>query len=383
MRIAMVTDSYHPTRDGVVTSLEITKKGLEGRGHEVFVVAPDPGKKFRMEGVSYFRAIRFKTYEGYFLPILPSNKIEIIDSLNIDVIHIHGVAVMALKAMLAARTLKKPVVLTFHTMVGDTMRYYSPIDMPPEMADRLVWIYLRNLLKRADAVISPTPSIATELEENNIRPRGRLAVIPTGTDTARFHPKNDDSHIRKKYGLDGKKIIVHVGRISYEKNIDVAVRALSQLDDDIVMVIVGKGPAKEDLEKLVKDIGLTERVIFTGFVPDEELPYYYAAADVAISASKFETQGLSILEAMSSGVPVACVSERAFKDIVRDGENGFIFTDGSDCATAVRKCINGGQTIKDGARRTAERYSIVTAAEEMENLYKEVIVLKKKRLEVK
>jgi len=380
MRIAMITDSYYPTRDGVVTSLEITKRGLEDRGHQVFIVAPDPGKDQRMDGVYYFRAVKYKKYEGYFLPIFPSNKIEILQSLNIDVIHIHGVAVMALKGMLACRTLKKPAVLTFHTMVGDTMRYYSPINLPPDVAYKLVWIYLRNLLKRTDAVVTPTPSIAVELKNNGVNPRGEIAVIPTGVDTEHFNPNNDCTRLRDLYKLEGRKVVVHIGRISFEKNIDIAVKALKELDDNVVMMIVGKGPAKEDVKKVVKENGLDDRVIFTGFVPDAELPEYYAVADVAVSASKFETQGLSILEAMSSGVPVACVNERAFKDIVKDGENGFLFQEPEECAEAIRKCIDGGQEICDGARNAAMKYSIISAAEDMENLYKKVIDSKKERL---
>lgn len=365
MRIAMVTDSFYPTRDGVVTSLCITKKGLEDRGHEIFIVAPDPGEEHRLPGVHYFPAVPFNKYEGYYVPIFPSDKREILESLDVDVIHVHGVAVMALKALIAARALKKPLVLTFHTSVGDTMQYYSPIKMPKDLSDRLVWTYLRNILKMPFAVIAPTEPVAEELERMGVRTK-RTAVIPTGLDVDRFTPSNDGTAVRARYGLEGKKVLIHVGRISYEKNLDKVVEAMRLLDDAVLMA-VGKGPAEDMIREKAEAAGVGDRVIFTGFVADEDLPGYYAAADAAVSASRFETQGLSIMEAMATGLPVACVNERAFSSFVEDGKNGFLF--GDDMLDAIVKALNASREIREEARRTAERFSIAAAAKDLEDLY--------------
>ncbi len=370
MRIAMVTDSFYPTRDGVVTSLCITKKGLEDRGHEVFVVAPDPGEEHRLPGVNYFPAVSFSKYKGYYVPIFPSNKREILESLDVDIIHVHGVAVMALKALIAARAIKKPLVLTFHTSVGDTMQYYSPIKMPREVSDRLVWTYLRYLLKGPLAVIAPTEPVAEELERMGVRTR-RTAVIPTGSDVGRFNPSNDGTAVREKLGLKGKKVLIYVGRISFEKNIGEIVEVMPLLDDTILM-LVGKGPAEEMLRTKAEALGVGDRVIFPGFVSDEELPSYYAAADAAISASRFETQGLSIIEAMATGLPVVCVNERAFSSFVEDGKNGFLFED--NMLEAIEKALNASSEIREEARRTAERFSIAASAKELEDLYNDAII---------
>ncbi|KQM10598.1 MAG: glycosyltransferase [Candidatus Methanomethylophilaceae archaeon] len=370
MRIAMVTDSFYPTRDGVVTSLCITKKGLEDRGHEVFVVAPDPGEEHRLPGVNYFPAVSFSKYKGYYVPIFPSNKREILESLDVDIIHVHGVAVMALKALIAARAIKKPLVLTFHTSVGDTMQYYSPIKMPREVSDRLVWTYLRYLLKGPLAVIAPTEPVAEELKRMGVRTR-RTAVIPTGSDVGRFNPSNDGTAVREKLGLKGKKVLIYVGRISFEKNIGEIVEVMPLLDDTILM-LVGKGPAEEMLRTKAEALGVGDRVIFPGFVSDEELPSYYAAADAAISASRFETQGLSIIEAMATGLPVVCVNERAFSSFVEDGKNGFLFED--NMLEAIEKALNASSEIREEARRTAERFSIAASAKELEDLYNDAIM---------
>ena len=209
----MMTDSWYPTRDGVVTSITIIKESLEALGHEVFIIAPEPEKEARQEGVYYFPAVRFRSYEGYYVPILPSNKMEILRKINPDVIHIHGVATMAVRALICSHELRIPTVMTFHTMVDDAAKYYSPIKLPPETMERLIWMYLRQILKRVDVVVTPTACIGRELESHGARCRN-LVTIPTGTDVAKFHPGIPCDEIRRRHGLEGKKVAIHVGRIS-------------------------------------------------------------------------------------------------------------------------------------------------------------------------
>ncbi|TQS85461.1 MAG: hypothetical protein A3208_03080 [Candidatus Methanoprimaticola hominis] len=279
MRIAMMTDSWFPTRDGVVTSITIIKESLEALGHEVFIVAPEPEKEFRQEGVYYFPAVRFRSYEGYYVPILPSNKMEVLREIDPDVIHIHGVATMALRGLVCGHELGIPTVMTFHTMVDDAAKYYSPIKIPPETMEKLIWIYLRQILKRMDVVVTPTACIGEELKSRGAVCRN-LVTIPTGTNTAEFHPGIASDDIRRRHGLEGKRVAIHVGRISYEKELDMVVRAMQRID--ATLLVAGKGPAKADVEKLVEDLGLQDKVVFAGFVPDSELPAYYNAADIAV-----------------------------------------------------------------------------------------------------
>ena len=350
MRIAMMTDSWFPTRDGVVTSICIIKESLEALGHQVFIIAPEPEEEYRQEGVYYFPAVRFKSYEGYYVPIFPSNKIEIMREIDPDVILIHGVATMALRGLICGHTLGIPTVMTFHTMVDDAAKYYSPVKLPPETMDRLIWIYLRQILKRMDVVVTPTACIGDELRSHGAECRN-LVAIPTGAKTDVFRPGIPCEDIRERYGLTGRRVVIHVGRISYEKEIDMVVRAMR--DIDAVLLIVGKGPAREEVESVVEEVGIGDRVVFTGFVPDEELPRFYNAADIAVSASRFETQGLSILEAMASGKTVACRNGRAFAEIVRDGVNGYLFDDTEGCAEAIRKALDAPEEVRRASYETA------------------------------
>lgn len=372
MRIAMVTDSYLPTRDGVVTAVITLRKALEDMGHTVFIIAPDPGKEYREEGVIYFRATKFKKYPDYYIPIFPSNKREVIESLNVDVIHIYGVTFMALKALIVSHTTHIPTVMTYVTNVVDALRFYSPLPLPLPMQEKLAWIYIRNILKRPRCIIALTPESLKEFDQNGIRPK-RTEVIPIGIDIRHFVEGLDGSEIRKRYGLENNRVVIHVGRVSYEKNIPQAVDAMRFMPEDVRLMIVGKGPALEDLKKHVQDSGLSDRVIFTGFVSDEELPLHYAASDVVVSASRFETQGLTIVEAMACGIPAACAAGRAFLDVIKDGYNGYLFGEApEDCAEALKKCLDEKEALMPGIRATAVEYSTDTVGKKLTALYESV-----------
>ncbi|MCL2148409.1 MAG: glycosyltransferase [Methanomassiliicoccaceae archaeon] len=372
MRIAIMTDSYLPTRDGVVTAVMTLSKSLRDLGHTVFIIAPDPGEGGREEGVHYFPAMRFRKYPDYFLPVFPSGKRGLIESLDPDIIHIHGVAFMALKGLIVSRSTGVPAVATYCTNVVDTLEFYSPVPIPAHILSRLAWVYLRNFLKRPKCVVALTPATLTEFEENGVVTK-RTAVIPVGIDVDRFATGLDGSGIRERHGIADERVVIHVGRVSYEKNIGVPIKAMRHLPEGVKLMVVGKGPALEDMKGLARSEGLEGRVIFTGFVPDDELALYYSASDVVVSASRFETQGLTIAEAMACGLPAACSDGRAFLDVVEDGVNGFFFKDTpEDCASAILRCLEGGEGMSANARRTAEGYSMRAVAKRMADLYESV-----------
>lgn len=369
MRIAMITDSYYPTRDGVVTSITTTKKALEDMGNEVFIIAPDPGKDARIDGVIYIGSIKFRSYEGYFIPILPSKALREIDSLDVDIIHIHGIAVMALRGLLYSRLLKKPVVLTFHTMVGDVLDYYSPVSLDKGFIEKILWKYMRFVLKRMDSVIVPTPGIGREL----IGKVGEIDVvtIPTGIDTGCFHPRIDYAELKKKLNICTKYVVAHVSRLSYEKNIDMVIHAMHNVD--ATLVIAGSGPCEEELKKQTVEEGLTEKVIFTGFLEKDELLQLYSMADAVVSASAFETQGLSILEAMACGTPVVCRDARAFHDIITDRKNGFLFTDPEQLPETINCAIHATEEVIDMELSTAMENSRENSARKLIELYTKIV----------
>lgn len=373
MRVMIMTDSYLPTRDGVVTSVISQRKFLEGMGHEVVIVAPDPGEEHREEGVYYFRARKFRTYEGYFVPVYYSRATKLVRELEPDVIHIRGVALMALKALIASRRTKVPTVLTYDTMVTDVIDRYSPVRLPKRMLVKLAGIYLRQELKRPGCVIVPSDSTGRELTEVlRVRPKA-METVPTPVD-ASYYSRADGSEVRAKYGLEDSRVLITVGRASYEKNVDVIIRSMPLMGTDVRLLVVGKGPALDDWKKAAEDAGVPDRVVFTGFVDGGDLVAHYSCADAFVSASVFETQGLTVIEAMSCGLPVACGNGRAYLDYVEDGVNGYIFDlDPESCAGAMRRALDAPQEVREAARATAEGFSIPKVAAKLVSVYEGVI----------
>jgi len=377
MKVAIVTDSYFPTRDGVATQVLSTKQCMERMGHEVIIVAPDPGEKDREEGIIYIPAKPFKSYEGYFLPTFRHNNLKELTALKPDIIHMHGCTVMTLKGLVTSHFSGIPTVQTFVTMVNEVAYQYSPIKLPPNFLNKLVQIYLRQELKRPNALVVPTPPIARELLEMGVKPK-RMEIIPVGVDIDHFKRNDKGDEIRERHGLVGKKVLITVGRLSFEKNVGLIIKTMKQMDDDIALLICGKGPMDKEWRQLAVDEGVTDKVVFAGFVPDEDLISYYSCADIFITASKFETQGLTTLEAMACEIPALCANGRAFTDVIKNGENGYLFeTTEEDCARVIREGLADLDNLKKGARATAELYSMENTAIALDKLYKEVVESKK------
>ncbi len=377
----MTTDSYLPSPGGVVTAVLNAKKALEDRGHEVIVIAPDPGKEeLREEGTIYFPAWECRPYPGYFVPIYPSNKMDVIKKLKPDIIHSQGQLIMGLRSMVVCRNLNLPFVVSFNTMHTEALEYHSPFNLDSHVTEDLIWFYFRTLLQRADGVITLTDAIGEELKRRAPHIK-RMETIPVGIDTKRFNPDVDGSIIKRRLGLDGKKVIIHVGRLSHEKNIVLIIDSMKHMDDDTVLVLVGGGPAEEKLRKKVRTSGLNDKVVFAGYIPSEELGNYYAAADASVIASKFETQGLVVIEAMACGLPVAAINYRALKEAVDDNVNGMLFEDEPrSCAQAMEACINADERMRAAARETAEKHSIDANTDRLIELYEYAIECNSKKI---
>lgn len=379
MKIAVFTDTYLPTVDGVVTSVLTTKRELERQGHEVVVFAPQaPGNGCgRVEDVIWVRAREFRHYPGYRLAMFPGREVEDITEIDADVVHSHGIGFMGIKGLWSAWQCKRPHVLTFHTMIMDALTFYSPFDLQLNLLERGLRLYLRVFLHKCRAVVVPTRAILREIE--SLAPRIRFTdVIPTGIDARRFRPDVDGSWVRDRWELDGHEVVLTVGRIAREKSLPVLVNAFGRLKGDYPdakFLIVGSGPYEEGLKAFVRRKGLQDDVIFAGFVPDEDLPAHYAAADAFAIASKFETQGLVVLEAMATGKPVAGAQFRAIPEFVKDGVNGYLFPpgDASGAADAIRKCLGSRDALGRNGRITSEGFTVEATTRRLLRVYAAVL----------
>src|SRR5947199_159041 len=292
MRIALFTDSYLPTVDGVVTSVLSTRRQLEAHGHEVVVFAPeDPRRRgTREDGTVYVRAKEFHHYPGYRLAMFPGREVDLIKDLGIDVIHIHGVGFVGIKGLWASWQAKIPRVSTFHTMIHDTLAFYSPFGLNLHLLERGLRFYLKIFLRKTQGVVVPSRAILDDIMA--LSPRANIADV-----------------------------------------------------------------------------------IFNGFVPDGDLAKYYAAADAFAIASKFETQGLVVLEALASGRPVAGANYRAIPEFVREGVNGALFdpNDVRGCAAAILRCLRGRDSMQEAAPEVALDYSVERCTRRLERVYERLV----------
>ncbi len=379
MKIAFFTDTYLPTVDGVVNSIRNTKRGLEARGHQVLVVAPaagDSGEAPPRDTV-FSRARELRRMPGYRISFLPTKReLNVLSKYKPDLIHAHGFAFMGLKGMWASRELFRRMVLTFHTMIMDAIPYYTPFKRRSRVLTGLISRYLRAFLHRSGAVVTPTQAVLDELRV--LAPHmQRTEVIPNGVDLERFRPDLDGKAVREKHDLGDAELLLHVGRVAPEKDIAFLLKAFPGLQrrrPGCKLLIVGTGPELEGCKRFVQSHRLSDDVLFTGFVPDEELPAYYAAADVMTIASQFETQGMVALEAMACGKPVVAVNYRAFPEYIEDGRNGFLFPPGDVpgfhmSVLAALDCEDG---IREGARETAQRFSWDHCTEKLVALYEDM-----------
>ncbi|MFQ6128107.1 MAG: glycosyltransferase [Thermoplasmata archaeon] len=380
MRIGLFTDTYLPAVDGVVNSLLTTRKALEEMGHEVVVCAPEDRRNCSPSDVKaiYCKAREFKKYPGYRMARLFSDRLTLaMRKYNPDLMHSHGIAVVGMKSMWASRELKVPYVLTFHTMVLDALNYYSPVKLNLSFMTWIIRRYLRFFLHRCKGVVVPTSAIAREVRA--IAPRVKMMeVIPTGIDTERFNTNVSGRKVREQWNLDGNELILHVGRISPEKNVNLLLSAFSLVKKEkpnAKLMFVGSGPALKDCKKRVERMGLGDDIIFTGFIDDQLLPNYYAACDAFAITSKFETQGLVVLESMASGKCVAGVNFRAIPEFVKEGETGFLFEPDNpfDCSRAIIRALECESSLRKHTRRMAERYSIRRCTERLVSFYETLV----------
>jgi len=371
MKIAMFADSYYPTVDGAVVAMEILADGLQKRGHEILVLAPDVAERAKTtRTVHYLPSREYKHYPGYRMVISPGDMLEYLRNEKVVIIHSHGLASMAILSLTSARALKIPHVLTFHTMANEAIRYYSPLPIRQDFMENLVWVYLRNMMKRPEVVVVPSLPIKEELETNGVVMK-KCEVVPTGVDCTRFTPERYDPGFLKRFGLEGKTVVLHVGRLSKEKHLEVILKAIAEIapkEPNLRLLVVGSGPAAQEYKDVAERFGISEKVVFAGFLPDNDLPVAYASCDILAIASTFETQGLVVLEALASGLPVAGRRYRAIPEFVQEGKNGCLF-EPDTCADAIRRCLHRAESMKISAVSSAMEHSVDSSAARLEKVY--------------
>ena len=345
MRVALFTETYLPYINGVVTHVKILKEGLERLGHEVLVVTADPHTKqhFIQDHVLHCPAREMKRFYGFGVANPISRKrLKILEEFNPDIIHIHNEFGIGLFGLRAAKALKKPVVYTLHTMYDEYIYYVAP--KPLVKATRgLSHLYMRYLVRHANALTGPSKKCQEYFDQIGIQ--RSVSVIPNPVELDIFSPEQIDPQqkqaFRQRYGIDKEDMIAcFVGRLGREKSVDVLLDYWAKSitpDDHIHLVIIGDGPDKPALEQQAKDLGIANMVTFTGKVMHDQLPPYYAECDVYITASLSDTNSISMLEGMATGLPVLQRLDPLNADQVVEGINGYLFNSPQEMGQKLRE----------------------------------------------
>ncbi|MFI9553606.1 glycosyltransferase [Nonomuraea endophytica] len=327
-RILISTDTYPPDVNGTAVFTYRLATGLAERGNEVHVICQSdegPAKADVVDGVIVHRLRSAPLLVHPTMRVtVPTRLDRLVEAIDPDVLHSQGHFVVGRAAINAARRRGVPVVATNHFMPDNLFQFGHVPARLRAKAGQLAWRDFRRIFNRAQRVTTPTPLAAKLLADTGFA--GEVEPVSCGIDLARFHPHTEPKQwARKMFGLPDRNTVLFVGRLDEEKRLDDLVRALPYVlnETDAQLAFVGRGNQREVLEALAKRIGVADRVFMLGFVPDEQMPQAFAAADAFAMPSIAELQSIATLEAMASGLPVVVADAMALPHLVDD--NGFLF----------------------------------------------------------
>ncbi len=376
MRIGLFTESYLPDPNGVATTVAATARELEKLGHTVYIIAPKhPGYKdeknvIRLYALKVMEKLDMRTA----LHVPERNLIKII-RLDLDLIHGHAGGTVSFIGWEVARLKNIPYIGTYHTLAHEYTHYILRGKLLTPGFFKTVTRIFGNM---CDQLIAPTERAKNELRAMKVsRP---IAILPSGIDLETFTnvPKG---YLRERLHIsDSTKILLYVGRLGREKSMDFLVRAYSDIvkkHPKTALVLVGDGPDKKSLRKLAKELGVSKKVYLPGFIKPNLIPQIYADSDIFVFASKTETQGMVLVEAMASGLPVVAVSDPAFTDLVVNDKNGYL-TDRSieDFSKKVGNILSSEKlysAMSSASIKMSKKYSVVLHTKNLEKLYEKLL----------
>ncbi len=372
MHIAFFTNTYRPTMSGVVRSIDTFRQAFTDMGHNVFIFAQKAHNYEDKEPFIFrYPAIEVPFANDYAFPMPFSRTIDkMLPSLKLDVIHSHHPFLLGDTAADKAKSLGLPMVFTFHTRY-DEYTHYVPIS--PDLSKTVIDLWMSRYLEKCQHIITPSESIKQILIDNGIE--GDITAVPTGIDIAPF-VEADGEPIRKEHGWGDDLVIISVGRLAKEKSFDTLLEAAAQVMSDrshVRLVIVGGGLEEKSLAKLAKELGIADRVEFTGSIPFEVVPSYLKAADIFCFASTSETQGLVTMEAMAAGCPIVAVDATGTSDAVENGKDGLLTKNNAEAlAKALERVIDDSdlrQHLIEGAEKKVQWFDYRLQAQRMLDVY--------------
>ena len=373
MRIVMFTNNYKPVVGGIVVSIDLFRRGLIDAGHEVHIVTPQY-QDYEDEEPYVYRVPALDLPGGLSGSLALPLKAFIsttIEGIQPMVIHSHQPYVMGDVAANIAEDMNIPLIWTFHTRYDKNVKEYFPV--APELATTVINGIIERYMERCAHVIAPTQSIR-DFIHRQYDPQAPVSVVPTPIDLSAYTAL-EPQRIRARLGPDDAKVLMYVGRLAIEKNLDFLVRAFARIVAECPparLVFVGAGIAEDELRQMARELGLEKLVVFTGAVPHDEVPNYTAAADLFVFASLTDTQGLVLMEAMAAGTPVVAVEAPGPVDVLSQG-GGILVPHNEDAfVNAVCGLLNNADRLRETgeeARRAMQGYAIPETTQRLLAVY--------------
>ena len=386
MKILITTDLFTTATNGVVTSVRNLWEELKSKGHDVRILTLSETKTSRKEGsVYYIRSLPFPIYPDVRMPLsYHHNLIKELIAWKPDIIHSQCEFFTYFYATYVARHTGASIVHTFHTMYEQYVTYVIPCKKVGRAADRVA---MRKRLQSAKCVIAPTGKVKRALKAYGVRPP--VAVIPSGISLDQHKLRiSADERQAKRHALgiaDSDFVMINLGRLGTEKNIDELIRYYAKVKKTVPnlrFLIVGGGPAREELEALASSLGVLGGVVFAGMVDPSEVQKYYQLGDLFVSASTSETQGLTYIEASANGLPLLCREDPCLDEILLGGENGYTYVNCADFKRKLEKMVADREWCERAGHRSEEiaaKFDKVNFGNSVEKLYLAVLKCKKKK----
>jgi glycosyltransferase involved in cell wall biosynthesis len=375
---------FFPRVNGVSTSIQTLRDSLSAAGVDSVLIAPryageaDTADLWRVAGRSVPRDPEDRLMHAAAL----RERLARIQRGEFDLVHIHTPFLAHVQGMRLARRLGIPCVETYHTLFEEYFYHYLPF-LPRGWLKALARTISRRECNAVDCVVAPSTPMANALAGYGVTTP--IRVLPTGLPESEFSPCAGAA-FRARLGIDETQpVMVFVGRVAFEKNIGFLLEVAAHLHPalpDLKFIIAGEGPAKVSLERKTAQLGLNKVVHFVGYLDRQKtLPDCYCAGDVFVFASRTETQGLVLLEAMARGVAVVALAEMGTRDVLKEGEGCRIAPhDVAGFSAILHPLLRdraAARALGERGKIYATGWSAQAMGEKMSALYTELITQKK------
>lgn len=378
MNILLTTETYLPYITGVSISTDSIARYMVSKGHKVTIVCPKPivkGEVETLDGLTIVHtpSIPFAIYNKNPVAIFPLG-IPVIAKLmkkeEFDVVHIQEPWATGWSAQILAKIHHIPVVGALHFIPEQTdisWKGFKKI-LIPVLKKQINFIY-----NKYDAVMTVSNFFAGNLKKYGVKTP--VTIISNGTDVEKFHPAPTDFALRGHLGISKDSVVFfYLGRIDGDKNVETLVRAVPFTNNNVRLLIVGKGKKKEYLQKLAIDLKCDGKIIWVDYITNEEMPNYYHAADCFSIMSPFEGQSIVTLQAIATGLPIIAANAGALPELCLDGKNGFLVEtyDAKTLAERMNKLANDAELRKKfgiESRKISLPHHKPTVLHKLEELY--------------